>query len=262
MTAVGKELDESFELDKENTKLTVDGEELVQGQLSKDGYVTWSLDGDTITIKVKNSYFDLALRKWVTQAIVTENGQTVVTETGHKAEDDPEEVVKVDLRKSKIDDVIVKFKYSIRITNEGEIAGEATKIRDDVPEGLKFVQEDNPDWKIEDGKLVTEKLAGTTLQPGESAEVEVLLTWVNSKENMGVMINTAEIEEDHNDYGAPDIDSTPGNNVPGEDDIDDAPVMLTIKTGSEIVMYISIALGTILIVTTGIIVIKKKVLVD
>ena len=79
---------------------------------------------------------------------------------------------------------------------------------------------------------------------------------------MGVMINTAEIEEDHNDYGAPDIDSTPGNNVPGEDDIDDAPVMLTIKTGSEIVMYISIALGTILIVTTGIIVIKKKVLVD
>ena len=48
----------------------------------------------------------------------------------------------------------------------------------------------------------------------------------------------------------------------GEDDIDDAPVMLTIKTGSEIVMYISIALGTILIVTTGIIVIKKKVLVD
>ena len=224
--------------------------------------VKWNIEDNTITIELVNKYFDLALRKWVTQAIVTENGQTVVTETGHKAEDDPEEVVKVDLRKSKIDDVIVKFKYSIRITNEGEIAGEATKIRDDVPEGLKFVQEDNPDWKIEDGKLVTEKLAGTTLQPGESAEVEVLLTWVNSKENMGVMINTAEIEEDHNDYGAPDIDSTPGNNVPGEDDIDDAPVMLTIKTGSEIVMYISIALGTILIVTTGIIVIKKKVLVD
>ena len=116
MIAVGKELDESFELDKENTKLTVDGEELVQGQLSKDGYVTWSLDGDTITIKVKNGYFDLALRKWVTQAIVTENGQTVVTETGHKAEDDPEEVVKVDLRKRKLKDVPVKLKYSIIIT--------------------------------------------------------------------------------------------------------------------------------------------------
>ena len=224
--------------------------------------VKWNIEDNTITIELVNKYFDLALRKWVTQAIVTENGQTVVTETGHKAEDDPEEVVKVDLRKSKIDDVIVKFKYSIRITNEGEIAGEATKIRDDVPEGLKFVQEDNPDWKIEDGKLVTEKLAGTTLQPGESAEVEVLLTWVNSKENMGVMINTAEIEEDHNDYGAPDIDSTPGNNVPGEDDIDDAPVMVTIKTGSEIALYIAIALGTTMILVSGIVMIKKKVLIN
>ena len=78
--------------------------------------------------KSKSKYFDLALRKWVTQAIVTENGKTVITETGHKAEDDPEEVVKVDLRKSKINDVTVKFNYSIRITNQGEIAGEATEI--------------------------------------------------------------------------------------------------------------------------------------
>ena len=262
LNIIGREDEENFELNADETYLEIDGEKLEKNQTSEDGLVKWNIEDNTITIELVNKYFDLALRKWVTQAIVTENGQTVVTETGHKAEDQPEEVVKVDLRKSKVDDVIVKFKYSIRITNEGEIAGEATKIRDDVPEGLKFVQEDNPDWKIEDGKLVTEKLAGTTLQPGESAEVEILLTWVNSKENMGVMINTAEIEEDHNDYGAPDIDSTPGNNVPGEDDIDDAPVMLTIKTGSEIVMYISIALGTILIVTTGIIVIKKKVLVD
>ena len=207
-----------------------------------------------------NKYFDLALRKWVTQAIVTENGKTVIIETGHKAEDDPEEVVKVDLRKSKINDVTVKFNYSIRITNQGEIAGEATEIRDDIPQGLKFVAEDNPDWRVEDGQIVTDKLAGTTLQPGESAEVEILLTWVNSKDNMGVMINTAEINKDHNDYGAPDIDSTPGNNVPGEDDIDDAPVMLTVKTGADIVMYISIAVGALAIVTVGAIVVKKKIL--
>ena len=178
----------------------------------------------------------------------------------HKAEDDPEEVVKVDLRKSKINDVTVKFNYSIRITNQGEIAGEATEIRDDIPQGLKFVAEDNPDWRVEDGQIVTDKLAGTTLQPGESAEVEILLTWVNSKDNMGVLINTAEINKDHNDYGAPDIDSTPGNNVPGEDDIDDAPVMLTVKTGEDIVMYISIAVGALAIVTAGAIVVKKKVL--
>ena len=262
LTAVGKEFEKSLALDEEATKLTVNNEELPQGETSKDGYVTWSLDGDTITIKVKNSYFDLALRKWVTQAIVTENGQTVVTETGHKAEDDPEDVVKVDLRKSKLNDVTVKFKYSIRITNEGEIAGEATEIRDDIPKGLKFVAEDNPDWREENGQIVTDKLAGTTLKTGESAEVEIILTWINSEDNLGVLINTAEINKDHNEYGVPDRDSTPGNNVPGEDDIDDAPVMVTIKTGNEIALYITIALGTTMILVSGIVMIKKKVLIN
>ena len=259
MTAVGKELDESFELDKENTKLTVDGEELVQGQLSKDGYVTWSLDGDTITIKVKNSYFDLALRKWVTQAIVTENGKTVVTETGHKAEDNPEDVVKVDLRKSKLNDVTVKFKYSIRITNEGQIAGKATEIRDDIPQGLKFIQEDNPDWREENGQIVTDKLAGTTLKTGESAEVEIILTWINDTENFGVMDNWAEISKDYNEYGAPDIDSTPDNNKHGEDDIDDAPVMIAVQTG-ETMVYAFTSLGVLTILASGLILIKKFVL--
>ena len=204
--------------------------------------------------------FDLALRKWVTHAYVTENGQTVEYKTGHKAEDDPEAVVKVDLKKSKLNNVTVKFKYSIRITNEGEIAGEAREITDYIPAGLKFVQEDNPDWTTtSDERIVkTRKLEGVTLQPGESAEVEIMLTWVNSKDSMGVMTNTAEISEDYNEYGVHDIDSTPNNKKAGEDDIDDAPVMLAIKTGSEVVAYASVGLGFVTVVTIGAIAIRRK----
>ena len=202
--------------------------------------------------------FDLALRKWVTQAIVIEDGKTVVTETGHKAEDDPEAVVKVDLKKKKLNDVIVKFKYSIRITNEGEVDGEAQEISDYIPKGLKFVKEDNPDWEEVEGKVVTEKLKGVTLKHGESAEVEIILTWINSEENMGVMTNTAEISKDYNEYGYDDIDSTPNNKKEGEDDIDDAPVMLTVKTGSEIVTYVGIAVGMIVIISLGVCLIKKS----
>lgn len=204
--------------------------------------------------------FDLALRKWVTQAIVTENGKTIVYETGHKAEDNPEEVVKVDLKKSKLKDVEVKFRYSIRVTNEGEVAGEAEEITDYIPEGLKFVKEDNPEWEITENERVvkTGKLKGVTLEPEESAEVEIVLTWINSETTMGVMINTAEISKDHNEYGIHDIDSTPNNKKKGEDDIDDAPVMLTIKTGSEIIAYIGIGLGFIMIVACGVIMIKRS----
>ena len=218
----------------------------------------WLDEDDEDVEHLRVLYFDLALRKWVTQAIVTENGKTVVYETGHKAEDDPEDVVKVDLKKSKLEDVTVKFKYSIRVTNQGEIAGEALEVRDDIPEGLEFHQEDNPDWKLVDGKIITEKLAKTTLQPGESAEVEIILTWINGKENLGVKTNIAEINKDHNDYGTKDIDSTPGNNVPGEDDIDDAPVMLSIKTGSQVIAYVSLALGFIAIVSMGTVLVKKN----
>ena len=259
LTISAKESTEKYILDKENTKLTqksADNEEN-----TSNGEVTCDINEEksliTITIPNEKKVFDLALRKWVTQAIVTENGQTYVTDTGHKAEDEPEEIVKVDLKKSKLNDVVVKFNYSIRVINEGEIAGYAKEVSDYIPNGLKFVAEDNPDWTEKDGKIVTRALENTLLQPGESAEVKVLLTWINSANNMGVMTNTAEISEDYNDYGIPDRDSTPNNKVPGEDDIDDAPVMLTVKTGSDVIIYISVACGILAILGVGIFGIKK-----
>ena len=220
----------------------------------------WKGEDDEDIEKVRVLYFDLALRKWVTEAIVTENGQTKEIETGHHAEDDPEEVVKVDLRKSKIDSVVVKFRYHIRITNEGEVAGYAKEIKDRIPEGLEFELSDNTNWTmLDDRTIVTDELKDKLLQPGESAEVIVILKWINSKTNMGVKINTAEISKDYNDYGTPDIDSTPDNNVPGEDDIDDAPVMLTVKTGSEDLKYIALITIVLALLSGCIIALRKNI---
>ena len=220
----------------------------------------WKGEDDEDIEKVRVLYFDLALRKWVTEAYVTENGQTKVIETGHHAEDDPEEVVKVDLRKSKIDSVVVKFRYHIRITNEGEIEGYAKEIKDRIPEGLEFELSDNPNWTmLDDGTIVTDELKDTLLQPGESAEVTIVLKWINSETNMGVKINVAEICKDYNDYGTPDIDSTPDNNVPGEDDIDDAPVMLTVKTGSEDLKYIALITIVLALLSGCIIALRKNI---
>ena len=209
---------------------------------------------------IKLTYFDLALRKWVTEAIVIENGQETITQTGHTAEMDPEPVVKVELYRKNLNDVVVKFRYSIRITNEGDIAGYATEITDYVPAGLRFVAEDNPGWTDEGNNVIsTRLLENTLLQPGESAEVEVVLTWINGEDNMGQMTNIAEISEDYNDKGAPDRDSTPDNQVMGEDDIDDAPVLLSIETGQERIYFVLgfTVLGTL---AGGLILIKKFVI--
>ena len=209
--------------------------------------------------KVRVRYFDLALRKWVTKAIVYEKGEKTVTETNHGPWDNPEPVVKVDLKNTNINNVEVKFEYSIRVFNQGEIAGYAKEISDYIPEGLKFVPADNPDWKEVDGKIVTRALENKLLQPDEYADVTVTLTWINGANNLGLKTNTAEISEDYNEWGTKDIDSTPNNKVPGEDDIDDAPVILAVRTGAPIV-YTGVAVAAIAIVSLGIVVIRKKVL--
>ena len=208
--------------------------------------------------KVKVTYFDLALKKIISKVTMTLDGETTVEETGHSFEDDPEEVVKIELGNHKIEDSVIKFTYQIRITNEGNKAGYAYEVKDYIPEGLEFVAEDNNEhWTLsEDGKTVTtDELADTLLQPGESAVVEITLRWINGQTNLGVKTNWAEISEDSDD----DIDSTPDNNTPGEDDIDDASVVLSIVTGIG-EHYLGVITAVLVILAGGIILIKKFVL--
>ena len=225
----------------------------------KGDYIPGQQDDDDFE-KVIVKEFDLALRKWVTQAIVIENGNQTVTETGHQPYDDPEQVVKVELHRKKLGQVTVKFKYSIRVINEGDIEGYAKEVTDYVPQGLKFVAEDNPGWTDEGNNVIsTRLLENTLLKPGEYADVEVMLTWINDENNMGVMNNVAEISEDYNEYDVPDKDSTPDNQKQGEDDIDDASVMLSVSTGQARIYF---TLGFVILITIagGVVLIKKYVL--
>ncbi len=209
---------------------------------------------------VKVEYFDLALLKFVRRVIVIEDGKETITETGYNGLEDPEPIVKVELHRKKLSNVVVKFVYGITITNEGDIEGYAKEITDYIPEGLKFVAEDNPLWKDEGNNVIsTRQLENTLLKPGESATVEVTLTWINGKDNLNVKTNTAEISEDDNPYDVPDRDSTPDNQVPGEDDIDIAKVMLAIATGAP-KTYFLLTLGLLVTIGTGVILIKKFVI--
>ena len=209
--------------------------------------------------KIKVQYFDLSLKKWVSESIVTYNGKTTVTKTGHTGDENPEPPAKVEIRGSRIDKTTVKFKFVIKVTNEGEIAGYAKELIDYIPEGLRFDPKDNPLWREEDGKVLTDQLKDTLLQPGESAQVEIILTWINNKNNLGEKVNWAEIYKDDNEPHSPDIDSEPGNNKPGEDDIDDAPVLLGVVTGS-VPTYVGLVIIAVSIVAGGVVLIKKFVI--
>ena len=242
------------------TKETDDSGKDVKDRDSTPGkWVDGEDDQDTEIIKLK--YFDLALQKWVSKAIVIEDGKEKVTKTGHTADMNPEPVVKVDLKKSKVKNVVVKFEYQIRVENQGQIAGYAKEVSDYIPQGLKFVKDDNQNWREVDGKIVTNQLENTLLQPGESTTISVILTWINDSNNLGLKTNIAEISEDADDNGnsITDIDSTPNNQVDGEDDQDNAPVILTIKTG-ETTIYTGVIIASIAIIGVGVFCIKKYVL--
>ena len=211
--------------------------------------------------KVKVEYFDLALLKYVTKVMVNENGESREILTGNVG-DENDIIPHVQINKKNIDKTVVKFAYTIKITNEGQIAGEATEITDYVPEGLVFKAEDNPNWKDEGNNVIsTRQLMGITIQPGESAEVEVILTWINGDDNLGPKTNVAEISEDYNEENVPDRDSTPDNKVEREDDIDEATVLLSVNQGGGIQsIYINLTLIFLSIILVGGILIKKFVL--
>ena len=76
---------------------------------------------------------------------------------------------------------------------------------------------------------------------------------------MGLKVNVAEISKDYNEFDAPDIDSTPDNKKDGEDDIDDAPVMLSVATG-EVKKYVLITGTVLIILASGVALIKKYVI--
>lgn len=199
--------------------------------------------------------FDLALKKWVTETRVTYKGKTTTTKTGFTA--DSTEMAKVDIVASRLKSTTVKFVYNIQIINEGQVAGTATEIKDYVPSGLKFEEEDNEGWVYDkkDDSVTTTQLKDKVIEPGKSETVQIVLTWKNSTTNMGVKTNWAEISADNGD----DVDSTPNNFDKLEDDIDDAKVILSIKTGSA-KLYIALAVISIAILGGGTFAIKKYVI--
>ena len=69
-----------------------------------------------------------------------------------------------------------------------------------------------------------------------------------TNENTGVVNNRAEIAEDYNEYGIADVNSTPNNNMTGENDMGSADVIIGISTGGTIIVgIILVIINTILI---------------
>ena len=136
--------------------------------------------------------------------------------------------------------------------NNGEIAGYVAEITDYLPEGMRFIQSYNPLWESAgQNRITTRALERTRIEPGKYVDIEILLRWINDGENLGSRQNVARISDSRNDYNAPDID--PYNEK------DYAWIILERETG-ETVIFIPLIGGIVTILTGGLFLIKRYVL--
>ena len=142
---------------------------------------------------------------------------------------------------------VVIVEYTIDVTYKGEISGYANTLVDYVSPEYVFSSELNTNWyEGSDNNLYCLELADEEILPGETKSVKLVLTKTMTNTNTGLISNTAEIEEDFNEFAFDDVNSTPGNKEQKENDMSTADVIIGVKTGGTM-LYIGIFIVTMLI---------------
>lgn len=193
--------------------------------------------------------FDLALKKYISKVISKEgvrNFKDITVDT--KALLDNKKNAVYTKSKDKvyvnIDDTVI---YKIRVYNEGNINGILEEITDTLPDGTKYIDHEvnkKYGWTVENknGKEVvkTNYLKDKVLNKFNKEigkinffELEIAVKVVSDKYEK--MLNIAEITKalDENKKQIEDRDSTPGNGLLGEDDIDTEVIYIKQKPDEE-----------------------------
>ena len=197
---------------------------------------------------IENPIFDLSLDKKITKITVVDKQGTKEYEykNGHTA--------KVDLVAKYMNGANVIINYQFTITNNGEVTGYVDSLLDSLPSGLEFISEMNEDWyKRTDGNLYTTAIAGKPIKPGESIQIDLVLTKTMTEDNTGTFVNSAKLEKISNLENLKEKDEALEGNESS------AILIISIKTGS-VFLYLGITLACIAIIIVGTYIIKNKIL--
>ncbi len=170
--------------------------------------------------------FDLEINKTLKNVkVITDGKKTEKNKTDDK-------LLKIDIPKSKIANTEIIATYVLNIKNVGEIAGYATEISDNLPEGMVIVNSDK--WTEDNGIAICNEFSNTKLNPGDSVSAEIVLSFKLTDSNIGLINNLATISGYYNEEGIPD--STPDNKS-------EEPMLVTIKTGKKALITIEVIIA-------------------
>ena len=161
---------------------------------------------------------------------------------------DEAQLAKVEIDAKKMNQTSIVIEYQIKVTNEGELTGYVNDIVDYLPADFKFSSELNKDWYSgKEGKLHNVSLSNEPIEPGKTKTVSLTLTKAINDSNIGLTVNTAELERTSNDMSFADTDSVAGNHKQGEDDISSAELIISVKTGLVVAISTGVILGLFLL---------------
>lgn len=211
-------------------------------------------DSDKLNVR----YFNLTVNSKLAETIMIGNGVSKTIKNNQNINNSDDVVLSIN--KKDINSINVKFKYNITIKNEGTIPGYVNEIKDYIPEGLEFNENDNLLWKKIDEKIIsTDQTKNVLIEPGKSLNTEVVLSWIGSINNIGSYKNYVEISKDYNEFNAKDIDSIPDNGINEENDLGKTNIKIEIKKNN-IILYVIIGIGSLAFIIIAVVIIKKFIL--
>ena len=210
--------------------------------------------GDIISINNANVYnFDLGLNSAERFDLSLDMNITKVTVTNPRKNAESKEyegskLLKREFNGNRVDNDTLLVEYTLKVKNEGNLAGYASTIVDYIPDGFTFDSEINKDWFVgNDKNIYSTKLSEELIDPGETKELKIVFTKKMTGNSVGLIHNTAEITKAYNTKAVLDSDSIPGNRRDGEDDISSADIFLGIETGAQrigkLLLYVLIGLS-------------------
>ena len=243
-------VDESKKSDVVSKILTINGEE---SEYATTDEITLNTNIANINIGVVFiKRFDIKLDKYISKLIVqTSNGTTTY-------DYENENFARVEINAKRMAGSTVIVQYTIKLTNIGDVDAYVNSLVDYAPEGLKFSSELNKDWYEAGANLHTNALSNEPIAPGESREINLVLT-KNVNAEAELINNMAEIEDAYNIYGIEDTNSVQANKNKDENDLGSADLIIGVQTGT-MFNYIALVISMLGIVGVAAYLIKKKIL--
>ena len=247
-----------FNYDEDNYAIrSRDSETILQNQSNvlnvNNSYMTDNISIDNRSISNVNlelsddSIFDMKIDADVVKMTVQNSAENTSF-----YQENPK-LAKVDINPKLVNGSKVFIEYKITVKNQGTVPGKVTKIADYISDGLTFDSSINPDWYMEsDGNVYSRSLDKDVIEPGEERVLRLILVKNITDDDIGLIHNTVEIADAINDKGIPDIDSIPGNQLDGEDDLSYADAIIGVSTGLSIGVLPVVLVGIIVIVLLSI----------